>query len=189
MVSKPSFDPNELAVHDTDLVNERYAALIDDPAAPLINRAINELNPPGSVFKLVVVAAALESGKYTPESTFPNPGDLHASRIHLGGDQLGRRHLWPGRNHDHRHGLATLLQHPDGRARTRTRRDRHPGAGREIRLQHRLRDPAHRVPERVPARDSTTRSSHCPHSDRATCSRRRFRWRWSRRRSPTMGCS
>ncbi|MGO4104080.1 peptidoglycan D,D-transpeptidase FtsI family protein [Leifsonia sp. YAF41] len=74
MISKPSFDPNELAVHDTDLVNARYAALIDDPAAPLINRAINELNPPGSVFKLVVVAAALESGKYTPESTFPNPG-------------------------------------------------------------------------------------------------------------------
>ncbi|MFT2817384.1 peptidoglycan D,D-transpeptidase FtsI family protein [Leifsonia sp. A12D58] len=73
MVSKPSYDPNLLAVHDTTAVNDTYDALVDDPTSPLINRAINELNPPGSVFKLVVVAAALDSGQYTPESTFPNP--------------------------------------------------------------------------------------------------------------------
>jgi peptidoglycan glycosyltransferase len=76
MVSKPGFDPNELAVHDSKLVNDRYDALVKDPGDPLINRTINELNPPGSVFKLVVVAAALESGKFTPDSMFPNLGEF-----------------------------------------------------------------------------------------------------------------
>jgi peptidoglycan glycosyltransferase len=46
---------------------------VADPNDPLINRAINSLNPPGSIFKLVVTTAALESGNYTPESTFLNP--------------------------------------------------------------------------------------------------------------------
>ncbi len=74
MVSKPSFDPNSLAAHDGTAVDDSYQALLSDPAAPLINRAIGgDLNPPGSVFKLVVVAAALESGQYTPDSEFPNP--------------------------------------------------------------------------------------------------------------------
>jgi peptidoglycan glycosyltransferase len=73
MVSKPSYDPNTLAVHDGKAVTDAYDALLADPANPLTNRAISELNPPGSVFKLVVVTAALESGKFTPESTFPNP--------------------------------------------------------------------------------------------------------------------
>lgn len=74
MVSKPSFDPNALAVHDSEIVDETYSALLADPGDPLINRAIGgDMNPPGSVFKLVVVAAALESGQYTPDSEFPNP--------------------------------------------------------------------------------------------------------------------
>lgn len=76
MVSKPSYDPNVLTVHDGKAVTTAYDGLVSDPADPLINRSINELNPPGSVFKLVVVTAALESGKFTPESTFPNPASL-----------------------------------------------------------------------------------------------------------------
>ncbi|MDH6235462.1 penicillin-binding protein 2 [Cryobacterium sp. CG_9.6] len=73
MVSKPSFDSNLLSVHNNADVSNSYQALLDDAGDPLINRAINSLNPPGSVFKLVVVTAALESGNFTPESTFPNP--------------------------------------------------------------------------------------------------------------------
>ncbi|MFO7691386.1 MAG: penicillin-binding protein 2 [Cryobacterium sp.] len=72
MVSKPTFDPNTLTVHDNQAVAETYEALLADENDPLIDRATNSLNPPGSVFKLVVTAAALESGDYTPESTFPN---------------------------------------------------------------------------------------------------------------------
>lgn len=74
MASKPSYDPNTLASHNTDEVISSYDALITDPLQPLIDKTIaGDMNPPGSVFKLVMVAAALESGKYTPDSTFDNP--------------------------------------------------------------------------------------------------------------------
>jgi peptidoglycan glycosyltransferase len=77
MVSKPTFDPNVLAGTDTEQVIATYEALLDDPNDPLVNRAIaGDLNPPGSTFKLVVAAAALESGQYTPDSEFPNPPSL-----------------------------------------------------------------------------------------------------------------
>lgn len=74
MVTSPSFDTNTLASHDTDAVETAYQQLVDDPANPLYNRAIGgDLNPPGSTFKLVVAAAALASGQYTPDSMIPNP--------------------------------------------------------------------------------------------------------------------
>lgn len=63
MVSSPSFDPNVLAGHTTTEVNAAWAALTEDPARPMVNRAIaGDTYPPGSVFKLVTAAAALESG-------------------------------------------------------------------------------------------------------------------------------
>ncbi|MGR0218848.1 peptidoglycan D,D-transpeptidase FtsI family protein [Agromyces sp. ZXT2-6] len=77
MVTKPTFDPNSLAVHNGEQVEETYQALVEDPADPLFNRATGgDMNPPGSVFKLVMTAAALESGQYTPDSTFPNPAEF-----------------------------------------------------------------------------------------------------------------
>jgi peptidoglycan glycosyltransferase len=77
MVSKASFDPNALAVHDTKAVLSAYQALNDDPADPLANRAIaGDLYTPGSVFKLVVASAAIDSGQFTADSEFPNPGSL-----------------------------------------------------------------------------------------------------------------
>ncbi|PJJ65277.1 peptidoglycan D,D-transpeptidase FtsI family protein [Compostimonas suwonensis] len=77
MVSKPGFDPNVLAVHDGEQVISAYDELLNAPGDPLINRAIGgDLNPPGSIFKLVVASAALESGKYTPDSSFPNLGEF-----------------------------------------------------------------------------------------------------------------
>jgi peptidoglycan glycosyltransferase len=77
MVSKQSYDPNDLAVHDTEQVVKRYEELLAHGDNPLINRAISgNLYYPGSVFKLVMTATALESGQYTPESEFPNPREL-----------------------------------------------------------------------------------------------------------------
>lgn len=74
MVSKPSFDPNELAAHSTSDVIARYKELNEAKSKPLDNRAIaGNLYTPGSVFKVVMTAAALESGDFTPESEFDNP--------------------------------------------------------------------------------------------------------------------
>jgi penicillin-binding protein A len=95
MVSKPTFDPNTLAVHDTDVVIDTYNQLLDDPAGPLFNRTLaGALNPPGSTFKLVVASAALESGQYTAESLFPNPTQLALPQSdsvirNSGGDDCG----------------------------------------------------------------------------------------------------
>jgi peptidoglycan glycosyltransferase len=77
LVSKPSYDPNQLAVHDPNQVEDTYQALLADPSDPLIDRGIGgDLDPPGSTFKLVVAATALESGQFTPDSEFPNPTSL-----------------------------------------------------------------------------------------------------------------
>ena len=73
-VSKPGFDANQLAVHNGNESNTNYKTLLNTKGNPLVNKAIaGDLYAPGSVFKLVVSAAALESGDWTPESTLPNP--------------------------------------------------------------------------------------------------------------------
>jgi penicillin-binding protein A len=77
MVSKPTFDPNLFAIHDSEQVIATYNQLLDDPAGPLFNRALaGALDPPGSTFKLVVASAAIDSGQFTAESAFPNPATL-----------------------------------------------------------------------------------------------------------------
>jgi penicillin-binding protein A len=62
MVSLPTFDPNDLATHDLDAEVENYNRLRDDPNQPLLNRGIQTRLPPGSTFKVVTAAAALENG-------------------------------------------------------------------------------------------------------------------------------
>ena len=71
MASSPGFDPN--LVEESFGQIERITAECT-PAAPLLNRASAGLYVPGSTFKVVTAAAALESKKYTPDSTFYDPG-------------------------------------------------------------------------------------------------------------------
>ena len=71
MASTPSYDPNALAVHNSAKVNASYASMTSDDANPMLNRSISQLYPPGSTFKTVVAAAALESGKYKPDTQIP----------------------------------------------------------------------------------------------------------------------
>lgn len=68
LVSMPSFDPNPLVSHDTTAAAAEINKLEQDPDGPLKNRALSETLPPGSTFKIVVAAAALENGvtKSTP---------------------------------------------------------------------------------------------------------------------------
>ena len=72
-VQSPSFDPNLLSSHKPAEIRDYYETLKDDPDKPLLNRPIVSLNPPGSTFKLVTAAAALQSGKFTPDSILPGP--------------------------------------------------------------------------------------------------------------------
>ncbi|WP_344336649.1 penicillin-binding protein 2 [Brevibacterium salitolerans] len=77
MVSTPGWDPNALASHDTETAQNAYNSLIDDEANPAFNRAIGgNLYPPGSTFKMITAAAALESGDYTKDSELDAPDVL-----------------------------------------------------------------------------------------------------------------
>ncbi|MGC4818506.1 peptidoglycan D,D-transpeptidase FtsI family protein [Micromonospora sp. DT63] len=68
LVSMPSFDPNPLVSHNTNEAAAEINKLEQNPDGPLKNRALSETLPPGSTFKIVVAAAALENGvtKSTP---------------------------------------------------------------------------------------------------------------------------
>ncbi|HEX8780483.1 MAG TPA: penicillin-binding transpeptidase domain-containing protein, partial [Nocardioides sp.] len=71
MASSPSFDTNELATHDFGALDENYERLEEAEGEPLTNRAIATTLPPGSTFKLVTAAAAIESGNYDADSQVP----------------------------------------------------------------------------------------------------------------------
>jgi penicillin-binding protein 2 len=64
MVSKPTFDPNDFAVR---IDKEEWQKLNTDKQTPLLNRAIQAQLAPGSVFKIVMAAAMIDS-KMIPES-------------------------------------------------------------------------------------------------------------------------
>lgn len=71
MVSLPTYDPNKLASHDLTESGTTYKQLNEDPTQPLLNRAIQTRLPPGSTFKVVTAAAAIEKGLYDADSDVP----------------------------------------------------------------------------------------------------------------------
>ena len=93
MVSAPSYDPNKLASHDGAVQTATWDQLRDDPNAPLVNRAIAETYPPGSTFKVITTAAALQSGstpdtRLTSAPRIPLP-DSTATLENYGGSACG----------------------------------------------------------------------------------------------------
>lgn len=93
MVSSPSYDPNLLATHDMAAQTEAWQRLRDDAESPLLNRAISETYPPGSTFKVITTAAALQRGatvntQLTAEPRIPLP-DSTATLENFGGSACG----------------------------------------------------------------------------------------------------
>lgn len=77
LYSTPNFDPNLLSTNNDAEIITAYRQLDEDPAQPLQNRAIGgDLYHPGSTYKLITAAAAIENGTATPDSTYPNPAQL-----------------------------------------------------------------------------------------------------------------
>ncbi|MEA2452661.1 MAG: penicillin-binding protein [Actinomycetota bacterium] len=75
--SNPSFDPTPLSSFDSRESKQYWESL--DPSSStsaLVNIATTRGYPPGSTFKVVTAAAALQSGQYKPDSTFPDPEKL-----------------------------------------------------------------------------------------------------------------
>ncbi|HEU4759739.1 MAG TPA: penicillin-binding transpeptidase domain-containing protein, partial [Dehalococcoidia bacterium] len=71
MVSLPGYDNN---MFSGPLSAEELAALVDSPAKPLVNHSIAERYPPGSTFKTIVGAAALQEGVATTSTTITSRG-------------------------------------------------------------------------------------------------------------------
>ncbi|MCK2200867.1 penicillin-binding transpeptidase domain-containing protein [Corynebacterium callunae] len=66
MASSPSYDPNQIVNPDT--AESAWEEYTSDEGAPLLNHATQESLPPGSIFKIITSAAALENG-YSADST------------------------------------------------------------------------------------------------------------------------
>ena len=85
LVSNPAYDPNTLASHNLGAVVKASAKLNSDATQPLVDRAIaGDLYPPGSTFKLVTAAAALSSGRFSPQSEIPGPAVLDLPQTSVG---------------------------------------------------------------------------------------------------------
>ena len=85
MASTPTYDPNQIPTQFGRLNG-------DGEGRPLNNRVTQERYPPGSTFKVVTAAAALDTGKATPESTFDgsSPQTISGSPLsNFGGESFG----------------------------------------------------------------------------------------------------
>ncbi|MBA3717688.1 MAG: penicillin-binding protein 2, partial [Actinobacteria bacterium] len=103
LASSPTFDLN-LAEGHFDAIKRIRANC--HPASPLVNRGTASLFPPGSTFKVITAAAALDTGKYTPESRFYDPGYCieYGKQVKNAGDpespeQFGTLTLFQGLEH------------------------------------------------------------------------------------------
>ncbi|WP_293787304.1 penicillin-binding protein 2 [uncultured Aeromicrobium sp.] len=76
MATQPSYDPNALASHDLSATRDAWDQLTSDPNQPMLNRSTQLTLPPGSTFKLVTAAAALENLNLTPDSQVKGGAEL-----------------------------------------------------------------------------------------------------------------
>ncbi|MEU6776674.1 penicillin-binding transpeptidase domain-containing protein [Streptomyces sp. NPDC046759] len=85
LVSSPSYDPGQLSGNG-EAVASAWARLNHDPEKPMLNRAVRQTYPPGSTFKVVTAAAALDAGLVTDldePTDSPDPYRLPGSTTRL----------------------------------------------------------------------------------------------------------
>ena len=73
MASWPPFDPSGLVPWNPSVASY-WTRLVEDPGRPLVNRVTHGLYAPGSTFKVVTAVAALETGVFRPDETWPVDG-------------------------------------------------------------------------------------------------------------------
>ncbi len=84
MASAPTYDPNVLSSFDPAAIRAYRERLTADGAGdPLLNRALSQTYPPGSTFKVVTAAAALQEG-VTPDTQIPSPTVLDLPQTDVG---------------------------------------------------------------------------------------------------------
>ncbi len=97
MVNSPSFNPNLLATHQLNDARAAWTKLTTDQAKPMSNRAVREIFPPGSTFKVIVSAAALEAGyeldSVLDTSSYRLPGTNTTINTTCGNSQTLKRAL------------------------------------------------------------------------------------------------
>ncbi|WP_327353835.1 peptidoglycan D,D-transpeptidase FtsI family protein [Streptomyces sp. NBC_01304] len=85
LASTPSYDPSAFAgMSDKDA--EAWKNLQADKNKPMLNRALKETYPPGSTFKVLTAAAAIEAGKVSDinaSTSTPEPWNLPKTRTEL----------------------------------------------------------------------------------------------------------
>ncbi|MFE0134839.1 penicillin-binding transpeptidase domain-containing protein [Streptomyces sp. NPDC059037] len=93
LVSTPSYDPERLSGTSSSVARS-WAALNNSAAKPMLNRAIRQTYPPGSTFKVVTAAAALDSGTVTDldaATKSPSPYTLPGTTTELTNEVEGCR--------------------------------------------------------------------------------------------------
>ena len=93
MTTYPRYDPNQLSSHNPEAIRRNWDRLVKDEDGPLLNRAAGALYPPGSTFKVITAAAALEDG-ISVNQPLPSPTVLDVPQtsadIHnFGGSSCG----------------------------------------------------------------------------------------------------
>ena len=84
MASYPSYDTNLVATHDSAKANKAFTSLQKQTGNPMLNKAANETFAPGSSFKIVNSAAAIELGGLTKDS----PADATQLKLPESGQTL-----------------------------------------------------------------------------------------------------
>ncbi|MCO5970272.1 peptidoglycan D,D-transpeptidase FtsI family protein [Actinoallomurus soli] len=84
MASFPSYDTNDVAVHDGEKANKVFESLNKQKPAPMLNYATRETFAPGSSFKIIDSAAAIESGQYNKDT----PTDANRLLLPESGQEL-----------------------------------------------------------------------------------------------------